>query len=78
MVAEAVGKKDGSDARVRISFYTKESYFVTGVPAALSVRAILEGWVRKSGLNVLCDAVDPARFLGELAKAGITYETVEI
>ena len=47
---------------------------MTGVPAALSVRAILEGWVRKSGLNVLCDAVDPAHFLGELAKSGIKFE----
>lgn len=77
VVAEAVGKKRGRDARVRISFYTKESYFVTGVPAALSVRAILENWVRKSGLNVLCDAVDPAHFLGELAKSGITHEIDE-
>ncbi len=77
VVAEAVGKKQGREAKVRISFYTKESYFSTGVPAALSVRAILENWVLKSGLNVLCDAVDPAHFLGELAKAGITYEVVE-
>jgi saccharopine dehydrogenase-like NADP-dependent oxidoreductase len=77
VVAEALGKKDGSDARVRVSFYTKESYFVTSVSAALSVRAILEGWVRKSGLHVLCDAVDPARFLAELAKAGITHEMVQ-
>jgi len=77
VIAEALGKKDGNDAGVRISFYTKDSYFVTGLPAALSVRAILEAWMRKSGLHVLCDAVDPAHFLEELAKVGITYETVE-
>jgi saccharopine dehydrogenase-like NADP-dependent oxidoreductase len=77
VVAEAAGEKQGRDARVRISFYTKESYFVTGAPAALSVRAILEDWVRKKGLNVLCDAVDSARFLAELAKSGVTYEIAE-
>ena len=64
-------------SRVRISFYTKQSYFATGVPAALSVRAILEDWVQKKGLNVLCDAVDSARFLGELAKSGVMYEITE-
>ncbi len=77
VVAEATGKKNGRDARIRISFYTKESYFATGLPAALSVRAILEDRVRKNGLNVLCDAVDPAHFLGELAKAGLPHEITE-
>ena len=77
VVAEALGKQSGRDARVRVSFYTKQSYFATGVPVALSVRAILENWVQKSGLNILCDAVDPARFLRELAGAGITYQTLK-
>jgi saccharopine dehydrogenase-like NADP-dependent oxidoreductase len=77
VVAEAVGKRNGRDARVRISFYTKKSYFATGVPAALSVRAILENWVRQGGLNILCDAVDSARFLRELTRAGIPHQTLE-
>ena len=77
VVAEAVGKQNGRDARVRISFYTKQSYFATGVPAALAVRAILENWVRQSGLNILCDAVDSARFLRELDMAGIPHQILE-
>jgi saccharopine dehydrogenase (NAD+, L-lysine-forming) len=73
VVAEAVGKQNGRDARVSIIFHTKKSYFATGVPAALSVRAILENWVRQDGLNILCDAVDSARFLRELTRAGIPH-----
>ena len=77
VVAEAAGKKRGREARVRLSFYSKNPYFMTGLPTAISVRAILEDKVRARGLNLLCNAVDPAYFLAEFEKTGVTYELVE-
>jgi len=78
VVAEAAGKKGSRETRVRLSLYSKSPYFMTGLPTAISVRVILEDKVRARGLNLMCDAVDPAYFLREFEKAGVTYELVEL
>jgi saccharopine dehydrogenase (NAD+, L-lysine forming) len=76
LAASARGTRDGEPARVAVTVVERRHYWITGVVTALAVKAILRGAV-PPGCWALCDAVEPAAFLGELADLGVHLPTVE-
>ncbi|HEV2999387.1 MAG TPA: saccharopine dehydrogenase NADP-binding domain-containing protein [Solirubrobacteraceae bacterium] len=71
LAARATGRLGGRPASVSATVVERRHYLVTGVACAIGVRMLLDGRLSARGCRYLCDVVDPAAFVDELARRGI-------
>jgi hypothetical protein len=73
VVVQACGSRTNrpSVLTVQVAFEKGQGYRITGLVAATAARLIADGDVRH-GVHYLFDAVNAARFLAELGRAGVT------
>jgi hypothetical protein len=74
LVARVTGDKNRKKKQIEVSIVDDRHYWLTGIPPALVVQFILNGAMKETGCNYLCDAIDPSMFMKALNKAGLNIE----
>jgi saccharopine dehydrogenase (NAD+, L-lysine-forming) len=72
---EASGLTAGQPAEVRLEITGDDGYLLTAAPAASCIRHVLDGSVRRPGLWLQADLVDPDVLLADLTAAGLGVNT---
>lgn len=72
--AEVRGRKDGQPKAVDLLLYHEDGYAFTAIPAAACLLQVLDGSIRRPGLWLQANAVEPERFMGDLERLGITVQ----
>lgn len=68
---EATGRRAGAPATASISVGGQDSYHLTAAPAVVCLRQLLAGGVRRPGLHLQAQIVDPDAMLAGLAELGL-------
>ena len=77
MIAEASGVKGGSPKQMRLRLSHEDSYVFTAAPAVACLNQYLSGAIRRTGLHWQANIVQPAAFVQDLQKMGLTAEVKE-
>jgi hypothetical protein len=73
-VLEADGEKDGKDLSVRMTARHDDVYEFTAMPVAAFLVQYLDGSLKKPGLWMMGQVVDPVRFVEDLERMGAKVE----
>ncbi len=68
---EARGVKDGRDKAVDLIISHEDGYMFTAIPAAACLLQYLDGSIRKPGLWLQANAVEPARLMADMERMGV-------
>ncbi|MEM7482780.1 MAG: saccharopine dehydrogenase NADP-binding domain-containing protein [Acidobacteriota bacterium] len=67
--------RSGAPAGCRGLLHDSRHYWLTGVVPAVATAQLLDGTIRAQGVRYLGDAVEPNRFLAQLERAGLQFDT---
>jgi saccharopine dehydrogenase (NAD+, L-lysine-forming) len=76
--AEARGQKDGQTRAVDLILYHEDGYAFTAIPAAACLLQLLDGTIRRPGLWLQANAVEPGRFMQDMARMGIQVQQTDL
>jgi saccharopine dehydrogenase-like NADP-dependent oxidoreductase len=77
MIAESTGVKSGRPKRIHLRLAHEDSYVFTAAPAVACLNQYLSGAIHRTGLHWQANLVEPAAFLQDLQKMGLTAEVEE-
>jgi saccharopine dehydrogenase (NAD+, L-lysine-forming) len=74
LLLEASGWKDGKYQTVRVKLSHEDGYVLTAIPAVACLLQYLDGSIRKPGLWLQANLVEPNRLLKDIERLGVAVE----
>lgn len=71
LLVDAQGRQDGHPARLRASVSHPDGYELTAVPVVAALLQVLDGTMRKPGLWMMGQLVDPLRLCEDMRRMGV-------
>lgn len=68
---EAIGEKNGKLKNIEIQLSHKDGYYFTAIPVVACLLQYLDGSIRKPGLWLQANIVEPNRFMHDMKRMGI-------
>ena len=77
LVADCKGIKSGQQQRLKLILEHGDEYLLTAVPTVACLLQLLDGSIKKPGLWFQANAVEPKRFLDDMARMGLVFKIEE-
>ena len=74
LMLEASGWKDEKPATMRVKLYHEDSYVLTAIPVIACLLQYLDSEIRKPGLWLQANIVEPNRMLSDIERMGVKVE----
>ena len=71
---EAAGLKDGAEKKLNITLYHSDGYLLTAIPVVACLLQYLDGSMRKPGLWLQANLVEPGRLLQDIQRMGVQVD----
>jgi saccharopine dehydrogenase (NAD+, L-lysine-forming) len=75
--AEVQGRKEGLARAVDLILYHEDGYAFTAIPAAACLLQVLDGSIRRPGLWLQANAVEPRRLMLDMERMGIQVQRID-
>ena len=74
---EATGEKDDEAKRMEVSLYHEDGYMITAIPVVACLLQYLDGSIKKPGLYIMANLVEPNRLMEDMKRMGVTVSSKE-
>jgi len=77
LTVDAAGQKDGRERRSQIFLFHRDGYAFTAIATVACIRQYLDGTIRRPGLFLMGETVEPDRLVADLERLGVAVSRHE-